>query len=82
MKTNIIAIGNSKGIRIPKAMLKDCDIEDMVEIEKDGDKLILKPVKHRPRQGWEKAFSLMHDRGEDALLLDEGVEDMENLEWK
>ncbi len=27
-----------------------------------------------PRKGWDKAFALMHERGEDALLIDDGVD--------
>ena len=32
MKTNIIRIGNSKGIRLPKPILKQCGLDDGVEI--------------------------------------------------
>lgn len=82
MKTTIVQIGNSKGIRLPKVLLHECNMQDSVEIEKKGDKLIISPLKSRPREGWDKEFSLMHERGEDALLLDEGVEEMESFEWK
>lgn len=27
-----------------------------------------------PRKGWDKAFALMHERGEDALLIDDGLD--------
>ncbi len=27
-----------------------------------------------PRKGWAKAFALMHERGEDALLIDDGLD--------
>ncbi|MBI4823106.1 MAG: AbrB/MazE/SpoVT family DNA-binding domain-containing protein [Nitrospirae bacterium] len=82
MKTNIVPVGNSRGIRIPKVMLKECNIEDKVEMEREGRRLIIMPVRSYPRQGWEKAFSRMHKKREDALLLDEGVEELEALEWK
>lgn len=43
MKTHIISIGNSRGIRIPKAILEQCRIEKDVELELENDKIILKP---------------------------------------
>ncbi len=27
-----------------------------------------------PRKVWDKAFALMHERGEDVLLIDEGLD--------
>lgn len=82
MKASLIEIGNSRGIRIPKVLLKELSIDDIVEIEKEGNRLVIKPVKSQPRRGWDRDFSLMHQRKEDAFLLEEGIEEMENLEWK
>ncbi|MBI4686281.1 MAG: AbrB/MazE/SpoVT family DNA-binding domain-containing protein [Nitrospirae bacterium] len=83
MRVNIISIGNSKGIRIPSAVLKQCDIDSQIELEVEKDKIVLKPVKETPRKGWDKAFKLMHKRKEDALLLDETANaEMEDWEWK
>lgn len=82
MKTNIVPIGNSKGVRIPKVLLKECAMEDAVEIEREGKSLIIKPVKSNPREGWDAAFGLMRKRKEDVMLLDEGVEELEAFEWK
>lgn len=82
MKTSIVAIGNSKGIRIPKVFLEECEMQNDVEIQKQGKNIVIKPVKARPRQGWDEAFGLMHRRGDDKLLMDEGVEDLEGLERK
>ncbi len=74
MKTKLVPIGNSKGVRIPSAILKQCDFENQVELEVDKDKIIIKSVKHMPRRGWEKAFKLMHERKEDLLLIDESID--------
>lgn len=82
MKTKIVPIGNSKGIRIPKVLLKECNIEDQVEILRVGEKLVIKSVVSSPRRGWDEAFRLMRDMAEDAPLLDEGVEDLEAFDWK
>lgn len=83
MRANIISIGNSKGIRIPKVLLKQLDFHDQVELAVEDEGIVIKPIKGKPREGWEKAFKLMHERNEDALLIDEKADlEMEGWEWK
>jgi antitoxin MazE len=67
MKTNIVRIGNSRGIRIPKAVLEQCHLEDEVELEVRDDHLEVRPAT-KPRSGWAEAFRRMHEQGDDALL--------------
>ncbi len=67
MKTNIIQIGNSRGIRIPKAILEQCRLDGEVELESRGDHLVVRPV-GRARQGWNEAFRVMAERDDDTLL--------------
>ncbi|TAN41050.1 MAG: AbrB/MazE/SpoVT family DNA-binding domain-containing protein [Nitrospirae bacterium] len=83
MKASVISIGNSKGIRLPQVMLKECNIETQVELVREKDMIVIKPIRSKPRDGWGKAFSMMHERKEDALLLDEKIEpELEGWEWK
>jgi antitoxin MazE len=83
MKASLIPIGNSKGIRIPVAILKQCNIANHVELEVEKDKIILKPIKGSPRKDWDRAFKLMHERKEDVLLIDEKIDTtMEDWQWK
>lgn len=67
MKTNIIRIGNSWGIRIPKALLEQCRLSGTVELKVRNDHLVVRPVA-RPRSGWEEAFHRMAQHGDDTLL--------------
>jgi len=67
MKANIVRIGNSRGIRLPKSVLEQCHLKDSVEIEVDDDTLIIKPA-HSPRSGWAESFSSMAEQGDDRLL--------------
>lgn len=67
MKVNVVRIGNSKGIRIPKTILKQCRVMDAVELEVQGNQLVLRPTP-RPRAGWEDAFRRMPVHRDDALL--------------
>lgn len=78
MRLNIIAIGNSKGIRLSKSLLERYNLSDEVELVLEKDRIILKPVRS-PRHGWDKAFKRMADRGDDALMIPDVFAD-EDLE--
>jgi antitoxin MazE len=67
MKTKIIQIGNSPGIRLPKALLRQSGINGEVRLEVLRQQIVTRPAP-KPRQGWEKAFRLMAKRGDDKLL--------------
>jgi len=67
MKVNVVRIGNSQGIRIPKTILQQCHLTDALELEVQGNRLVLRSAS-RPRGGWEDAFRRMHTHGDDALL--------------
>lgn len=68
MQTNIIQIGNSKGLRLSKTILKKYDFQDKVEIILEKDYIIIKPTDN-PRTGWEKKFAEMAKQGDDELLI-------------
>lgn len=67
MKTQIVRIGNSQGIRIPKPLLELTGLAGEVEILADNDSLVIRPVK-RPRQDWAAAFEEMARRGDDVVI--------------
>ena len=55
MKAQIIQIGNSQGIRIPKALLLETKISGDVELEVHPEGILIKNVK-RPRSDWNDRF--------------------------
>jgi antitoxin MazE len=67
MKASIIQIGNSRGVRIPKAFLEQAGLRDGVEIEVRGSQIVVQ-ASRRAREGWDEAFRSMAARGDDALL--------------
>jgi antitoxin MazE len=81
IKTKLIRIGNSQGIRIPKHILKRLNIQNGIEliIDDEAKQIHLKSL-HSPRQNWEDEFQKMHQNGEDQLLIDDGI-DLEEWEW-
>ena len=85
MKTHIVKMGNSRGVRIPKALLEQSGLDGEGEIAARRDCLVIRPVV-QPRTGWEEAFREMAKRGDDRLLDgDQDVRhsfDEEEWEWK
>ena len=83
MRTSIIRIGNSLGIRIPKVLLDQCRLGGSVELEVKDDHLVVRPIR-KPRGGWDEAFRRMAQHGDDALL-DRGAlsqTEWDRTEWK
>ena len=67
MKTQLVQIGDSRGICIPTAFLEHCRLDDQVELELRRDHLVIRPAR-QPRSGWDDAFRQMREHGDDALL--------------
>ncbi|MBI3072775.1 MAG: AbrB/MazE/SpoVT family DNA-binding domain-containing protein [Deltaproteobacteria bacterium] len=83
MRANLVRIGNSRGIRIPKAFLEECRLSDVVDIRRVGNRIEVRPVK-QTRQGWSEAFRAMAEHADDALL-DRGqtrATNWEKEEWR
>jgi antitoxin MazE len=70
VKTRIVRIGNSRGVRIPKQILDEASLGDEVELEVERDHIVIRRA-HRPRAGWDKQFRAMAEHGDDRLLDDE-----------
>lgn len=67
VRTRLIKIGNSRGIRLPKTLLEQARLEQEVEIEAQDGQLVIRPVTH-PRAEWDAMFRKMAARGDDRLL--------------
>ena len=67
MKTRIVAIGNSQGIRIPKLLLEQAGLEGDVELRAEHGRIVVTAIR-RARAGWAEAAAQLHARGEDGLI--------------
>jgi antitoxin MazE len=67
LKTRIIKIGNSHGVRIPKLFLEQTQLHGDVELELQPDQIIIRSAR-RVREGWDAAFQAMAEHGDDQLL--------------
>lgn len=81
MLVSVISIGNSKGIRLPKAVLDQLNIQDSLEMKVEDSQLILRPVQAKARKGWENAFKTMSSHKDDTLLIPKN-DDTEGFDWE
>jgi len=67
MKTRIIKIGNSQGIRIPKLLLDQTSLGEEVELEVQQNQIVIRPA-YCARYNWEDKFRAMAEQSDDKLL--------------
>jgi antitoxin MazE len=81
MRLELTRIGNSRGIRIPKPLIAQCGLGDVVDVRVTEDGLVIAP--HRaPRHGWRQAFSASHAAKLEMLLDSAAPNDFDAAEWK
>ncbi len=92
MKANIVQIGNSKGVRIPKSLLEQLHFEKSVEFQVTPEGLLLRPVHEPPendsqaRAGWDEMFQsalaeTSDDGDEFADWNQAGLSEFDRKEW-
>jgi antitoxin MazE len=81
MLVSVIPIGNSRGIRIPKSILQQLNIEESLELEIHDKEIVLKPVNKKPRENWVKAFKDMHNNGDDKIIIDD-FDEQADFQWE
>lgn len=72
LRTRIVGIGDSQGIRIPRVLLEWAGLGEDVEIQVGVAQLVIRPAA-RARQGWDEHFKAMAEWGDDGLLDGEAV---------
>lgn len=81
--TTLIRIGNSQGVRIPKAIIEQAQLaEKKLSFEVTEAGLLIKPVIKHPRTGWETAFAhAEHDTVDSEWLETPLTQSAEYWEW-
>lgn len=64
MKAQIIRIGNSQGVRIPKTLIQDGKLSGEVELELHEDGILIRSLQ-KPRANWDAAFKAAADADDD-----------------
>jgi antitoxin MazE len=80
-KTRIVQIGNSRGIRVPKALLEQAQLPDEIELQAEHGRLIVRAAQG-PRAGWADAAKAMHALGDDQLLDATTSNQFDDKEWR
>ena len=66
MQTKLVRIGNSRGVRLPKAVIDQAHLEDDLEIAVRDDAVIIRAVRSL-RAGWAESAATCHAAKEDSL---------------
>ncbi len=80
MKVELVRIGNSRGVRIPKPIIEQCGFGDTVDLRVENKCVVIAP-ECVPRQQWDEAFAAAGSAAEDELLLDFPNE-FDEKEWR
>jgi antitoxin MazE len=82
MKSMMIKIGNSQGMRFPKSVIEQCGFESELDLSVRGETLMVR-AKRKPREGWAEAFDKADMSGEDEAIWPDHMEnEFDRAEWK
>lgn len=80
MKTRLIRIGNSRGVRLPKAIIEQAGLTEEVELDVRDNAVVISGAL-RPRSGWADAAKKMGGRDDDRLLDPPTATHFDEQEW-
>jgi len=80
VKTKLVRIGNSRGVRIPKPLLEQAGLEGEVHLRVVDSGIVIEAPR-RPRAGWGDAAALARERGEGGLLDESVPTEFDRTEW-
>jgi antitoxin MazE len=81
LRASIIRIGNSRGIRIPRALIDEAQLGETVELSVVDGALVVRSAA-RARQDWDAAFEQMAEAGEDSLIDPQTPTDFDKAGWE
>jgi len=66
MRISLVRIGNSHGIRLPKAIIEQAQLTDVLDLQVADGAIIIRSAK-QVREAWEEAAIACHASGEDRM---------------
>jgi antitoxin MazE len=81
IKTRVIQIGNSQGVRIPKTLLEQANLGEEVELEVSNGKLLIRAASS-PRAGWEESFGKTDRVAEGKPEWSEFPNEWDETDWE
>jgi len=76
-----VKIGNSRGLRLPKALIEQAELSGEVELHAEPGRLIVQAVREA-RVGWAEAAKRMRAAGDDRLLDEPTPTRFDGGDWK
>jgi antitoxin MazE len=80
LKTKLVRIGNSRGVRIPKPLIEQAGLEEEVELRVTEDGILIEPAR-APRAGWAEAARELQESGEGGLMDPYAPTEFDETEW-
>jgi antitoxin MazE len=81
VKSKLVRIGNSRGVRLPKPLIDEAGLVDEVELRVREGAIIISPV-NGVRQGWAEAAKQLRERDEDGLVDAPTPTRFDDEEWQ
>lgn len=81
MKTRLVRIGNSRGVRLPKAIIAQAGLTEDVELGVRNGAIVITRATST-RSGWADAARQMRQRDEDRLFDPPTPTRFEEKEWE
>ena len=66
MRTRLIKIGNSRGVRLPEALIEQAGLRHELELEVREGEVVIRPAEE-VRRGWSNAAAACREAEEDCL---------------
>lgn len=76
----IVRIGNSHGVRIPKAIREQAGLTGKVTMTVTGDSLVIRSQR-KPREGWAEAYAKAKTDEPDDAIWPYFENDFDDTEW-
>lgn len=80
MKTRLVRIGNSRGVRLPKPLIEEAGLSEEVELRAREGSIVIFPVTG-VRSGWAEAAQQLRERDADQLLDEPISTRFDEKEW-
>ena len=82
MKTRLVQVGNSRGVRIPKRLAERCALGETGDLRVENRCLVISAA-CPPRQNWTEVFRKAGTAAQDELIMGPAArDDFGNMEWK
>jgi antitoxin MazE len=81
MKTRLVRIGNSRGIRLPKPLTEEAGLSEEVEVRARQGSIVILPLVG-VRSGWAEAAHQLQQSKERGLLDESASTRFDEKEWK